>query len=112
MSRWGSSTSTGLRTGGDERNHSLFGDGVGLGRARGEPPHADAGPVQRVGVEGVRGRLVGRNGAGGGIVRVEPLQHGERQRGVNDVAGHRAGRVLLGRDRHHPGAVHQTRGSA
>ena len=67
-------------------------------------------PASALGVEGVLGRLIGRDRTRGGIVRVEALQHGERQRGVDDVAGHRAGRVLLGRDRHHPGARDQPEG--
>ena len=50
-------------------------------------------------VEPVHLRLVGGDRAGRGIARVRALDHVHRDRRVDDVAGHRAGGVLLGGDR-------------
>ena len=65
------------------------------------PPDADSGAVERICVEELRvirervARLVG----GRGIVGVDAGQRAEEDGRVGDVAGDRAGRVLLGGDR-------------
>ena len=75
--------------------------------AAGQTPHADAGAPQGVPVEPVHLRLVGGDRASGGVARVRPLDHVHRDRRVDDVAGHRAGRVLLGGDGYDPGPAHE-----
>ena len=67
-------------------------------------------PARRARIKGVLARLIERDRTRGGIVRIEALQHGQRQRGIDDVTSHRARRVLLRRDRHHPRSRHQPEG--
>ena len=89
-------------------------DGRGGRAVRAGAPDADPGAVEGLVVEELRVVREGVAGLAGGrrVVRVDAGRGAEQDRSVGHVAGHRAGRVLVGADRDDAGAAPQARASA